>query len=69
MTFASNFALAQSQYDHAEPDWCECDCDEDCPPRCPCQDPRCLCGAENDAMEREYWAERRAEERREERGW
>lgn len=64
----TGFDRAQAAYDAAEPDWCECDCDEDCPPRCPCQDPRCLCGAENADIEREYWAERRAEERAE-RDW
>jgi hypothetical protein len=63
------FDRAQSAYDHAEPDWRECDCDDDCRRGCECDDPRCLCGADRAEIEREYWAERRAEERRDERGW
>ena len=57
--FAIGFDRAQSDYDHAEPDDAR-DCD--------CEDGWCDCEERAAEIEREYWAERRAEERREE-GW
>jgi len=67
--FAIGFDRAQRDYDNAEPDWRECDCDDDCRRGCECRDPRCLCGAENAYIAREDDAVRRGEERRDERGW
>lgn len=53
--FAIGFDRAQAAYDAAEPDWVECECGDDCPRSCPCQELWCPCGEANAKRDRQGW--------------